>query len=357
MSLVEKLLKSNAKGVQDAVLEDSEFYTRGAESIVTTPIPTFNIALSGDIKGGLTPGITIFAGESGSGKTVLSWVAAKAFQSKFKEGVVLFYDSEGGTPPDYLRALGVDTSRVIHIPIFNVEELKFDMMQRLESIEKTDKVFVLVDSLGLLASKKEVEDAKDEKSVADMSRAKAIRSMFRVILPHITAKGVYSVFINHAYAEMNSMFPKQIMGGGTAVKLVANTAIIFSKSQEKDGTDLTGFNIHLNIFKSRYIKEKARLSMLLKFEGGFDQFTGIVDLAIEAGLIKIPSKGYYQVVDPETGELIESGKKFRRKEIETVNYLVPIMKSDAFKLHVRNEYCLANDEKQTLVEEFDINSL
>lgn len=202
MSLVEKLLKSNAKGVQDAVLEDSEFYTRGAESIVTTPIPTFNIALSGDIKGGLTPGITIFAGESGSGKTVLSWVAAKAFQSKFKEGVVLFYDSEGGTPPDYLRALGVDTSRVIHIPIFNVEELKFDMMQRLESIEKTDKVFVLVDSLGLLASKKEVEDAKDEKSVADMSRAKAIRSMFRVILPHITAKGVYSVFINHAYAEM-----------------------------------------------------------------------------------------------------------------------------------------------------------
>jgi RecA/RadA recombinase len=202
MSLLEKLLKSNAKGVEDAVLTDSEFYKRGAESVVTTPIPTFNIALSGDIKGGLTPGITIFAGESGSGKTVLSWVAAKSFQTKFKEGVILFYDSEGGTPPDYLRALGIDTSRVIHIPIYNVEELKFDLVKRLESIDSTDKVYVLVDSLGLLASKKEVDDAVNEKAVADMSRAKAIRSMFRVILPHFTSKGIYSVFINHSYAEM-----------------------------------------------------------------------------------------------------------------------------------------------------------
>lgn len=357
MSLLEKLLKSNAKGVEDAVLTDSEFYKRGSESVVTTPIPTFNIALSGDIKGGLTPGITIFAGESGSGKTVLSWVAAKSFQTKFKEGVILFYDSEGGTPPDYLRALGIDTSRVIHIPIYNVEELKFDLVQRLEAIESTDKVYVLVDSLGLLASKKEVDDAVNEKAVADMSRAKAIRSMFRVILPHFTSKGIYSVFINHSYAEIGTMFPKQILGGGTAVKLVANTAIIFSKSQEKDGTELSGFNVHLNIFKSRYIKEKSRLSMLLRFDGGFDQLSGIMDLAVEAGLITVPSKGFYHVTDPVTGELLNEGKKMRRKEVETTQYLVPIMRSEKFKRHIRDEYCLANDDKQTIVEEFDINSL
>lgn len=357
MSILDRLLKSTAKGVRDAILEESEFYTRGSETVVTTPIPTYNIALSGDIKGGLTPGITIFAGESGSGKTVLSWVAAKAFQTKFPDGVVLFYDSEGGTPPDYLRALGLDTARIIHIPIFNVEELKFDLVQRLEAIERSDRVFVLVDSLGLLASKKEVEDAVNEKSVADMSRAKAIRSMFRVILPHVTAKGVYTVFINHAYAEVGTMFPKQILGGGTAVKLVANTAIIFSKSQEKDGTDLAGFNVHLNIFKSRYIKEKSRLSMLLRFDGGFDQFSGIIDLGVESGMIVVPSKGYYQIVDGDTGELIEGGKKFRRKDIENPTYLVPIMRSEKFKRHIRDVYCLANDSKQTMIEEFDINSL
>jgi RecA/RadA recombinase len=301
-TLLSRLLDSSAKGIEDAILAESEFYNRGDETIVTTPLPAFNIALSGDIKGGLTPGISIFAGESGTGKTVLSWVLAKSFQNKFKEGVILFYDSEGGTPTEYLRALGIDTARVIHIPIYNVEELKFDMVQRLDAIDKNDKVFVVVDSLGLLASKKEVEDAENEKSAADMSRAKAIRSMFRIILPHFTNKGIYSVFINHVYESMG-LFSKTILGGGSAVRLVANNSLVFNKSQEKDGTDLAGFNVHLTINKSRYIRERSRLSMLLKFDGGFDQFSGMVDLAVESVLIVKPSNGYYQIFEPETGEL------------------------------------------------------
>jgi RecA/RadA recombinase len=350
------MLKSTAKGILNSTVEDSEFFNRGITDLITTPLPTLNIAYSGDIKGGLSAGITILGGESGSGKTLISWLTAKAFQDKFKEGVVLFYDSEFGTPPEYLRALNIDTARVIHTPIYNIEQLKFDVLNRLEALEKNDKVFILVDSLGLLASKKEVEDAENEKSVADMSRAKAIRSMFRIILPHISAKAVYSIFINHTYDEMG-LFPKKILGGGTAVKLVANTAIIVSKSQEKDGTELAGFNVHLNIFKSRYIKEKARLSMLLRFDGGFEQFSGIVDLAIECGLIVKPSNGYYQVVDPETGELVNDGKKFRLKDIQNPEFLVPIMRSEKFKRHIRDEYCLANDDKQTMVEQFDINSI
>jgi RecA/RadA recombinase len=356
MSLVDKLLKSTAKGISNTIVDDSDFFNRGADELVTTPMPTLNIAYSGDIKGGLSSGITILAGESGSGKTVLSWLTAKAFQDKYKDGVVLFYDSEFGTPPEYLRALNIDTKRVIHTPIYNVEQLKFDLVSRLENIERKDKVFILVDSLGLLASKKEVEDAENEKSVADMSRAKAIRSMFRIILPHVSAKGVYSIFINHTYDEQG-LFPKKILGGGTAVKLVASTAIIVSKSQEKDGTELAGFNVHLNIFKSRYIREKARLSMLLKFDGGFDQFSGIVDLALECGLIIKPSNGYYQFVDADTGELLYDGKKFRLKDIQTPEYLVPVMRSQKFKQYIRDEYCLANDGKQTMIEQFDINSI
>ena len=356
MSLLKRLIESNAKGVDEAVLTESDFYTRGDEQFVTTPLPTFNIALSGNIKGGLTPGITIAAGESGTGKSLLGLVAAKAFLDKFKEGVVLFYDSEGGLPAASMRAMGIDVNRIIHIPVYHVEQLKFDLVQRFETVTSKDKVFVLVDSLGLLASKKEVEDAENEKSVADMSRAKAIRSMFRIVLPHFTNKGIYSYWVAHTYDEQG-LFPKKILGGGTAVKLVANLVMVFSKSQEKDGTDLAGFNINISIMKSRFIKEKARLSMLLRFDGGFDQFSGIVDLGVECGLIIKPSNGYYQLVDTETGELLHGGKKFRLKEIQSAEYLVPVMRSEKFKRYVRDEYCLANDDKQTMVEQFDINSI
>jgi RecA/RadA recombinase len=356
MSLVKRMMQSGAKGVGNSLVTESDFFTRGTEDLITTSLPTLNIAYSGDIKGGLSSGITIMAGESGSGKTIICWLTAKAFQEKYPDGVVMFYDSEFGTPPEYLKALNIDTDRVIHIPTYNIEQLKFDLVSRLEEITRKDKVFVIVDSLGLLASKKEVEDAENEKSVADMSRAKAIRSLFRIVLPHISSKGVYSMFVNHTYDE-TGLFPKKILGGGTAVKLVANTAIIVSKSQEKDGTELAGFNVHLNIFKSRYVREKARLSMLLRFDGGFDQFSGIVELAIEAGLIIKPSNGYYQFVDNETGELLYSGKKFRLKEIETAEYLVPVMRMEKFKRHIRDSYCLANDDKQTLTQEFDINSI
>jgi RecA/RadA recombinase len=356
MSLLKRLIESSAKGVDEAVLTDSDFYTRTDDQLVTTPLPTFNIALSGSIKGGLAPGITIATGESGTGKSLLGLVSAKAFLDKFKEGVVLFYDSEGGLPAASMRAMGIDVSRIIHIPVYHVEQLKFDLVQRFETVTPKDKVFVLVDSLGLLASKKEVEDAENEKSVADMSRAKAIRSMFRIVLPHFTNKGIYSYWIAHAYDEQG-LFPKKVLGGGTAVKLVANLVMFFSKSQEKDGTDLAGFNINISIMKSRFIREKAKLSMLLRFDGGFDQFSGIVDLAVDAGLIIKPSNGYYQLVDTETGELLYDGKKFRMKDIQTPEYLVPIMRSEKFKRYIRDEYCLANDDKQTLVEMFDINDI
>lgn len=155
----------------------------------------------------------------------------------------------------------------------------------------------------------------------------------------------------------NSMYAKKILSGGTSVKLVANSVLIFTKSQEKDGTELAGFNINLTIMKSRYVKEKARLSMLLRFDGGFDQFSGIVELGVDCGLIVKPSNGYYQFVDSETGELLYSGKKFRLKEIETAEYLVPIMRTEKFKRYVRDTYALANDDKQTLVQMFDINEI
>lgn len=262
MSLLKRLIESNAKGVEESVLTDSDFYTRGSEQFVTTPLPSLNIALSGDIKGGLTPGITIAAGESGSGKSVIGVVAAKAFLDKFKDGVILFYDSEGGLPASYLTSMGIDTSRIIHIPIYHVEQLKFDLVQRLESVTAKDKVFVLVDSLGLLASKKEVEDAENEKSVADMSRAKAIRSMFRIVLPHFTNKGIYSYWINHTYDEQGCF------GAETLIK-TSNGLVKISDVKIGDLVETnTGLKPVTYCFKPDELKKEGKKFLKITFDDG-----------------------------------------------------------------------------------------
>ena len=115
---------------------------------------------------------------------------AGAYLKEHKDAVLLFYDSEFGSPQSYFEAFGIDTSRVLHTPITDVEQLKFDLVGQLDNIDRKDKVIIVIDSIGNLASKKELEDALNEKSVADMSRAKAIKGLFRMVTPYLTMKDV-----------------------------------------------------------------------------------------------------------------------------------------------------------------------
>lgn len=197
MSDLLKRLKGAGSIKTAEVLSESAFFNK--KDVIPTNLPILNIAFSGSLKGGLIPGLTIFAGESKSFKTLLGLYCMKAYLDKYPEGIAILYDSEFGITPEYLTANGIDASRVLHIPVEHVEQLKFDVVQRLEEIKRGDKVFILVDSLGNLASKKETEDAMNEKSVADMSRAKAIRSFLRIITPHLTMKDLPCVIVNHIY--------------------------------------------------------------------------------------------------------------------------------------------------------------
>jgi len=185
MSLLEKL-KKNTTIKDTAILAKSKFFA--AKDMIQTSIPVVNVAFSGDLDGGFTPGLTMWAGPSKHFKTAFSLLMAKAYQDKYPDSVVLFYDSEFGTPQNYFTSFGIDTDRVVHTPITDVEQLKFDIMQQLSNIERGERVMIVIDSIGNLASKKEVEDAMDGKSVADMSRAKQIKSLFRMVTPHLTEK-------------------------------------------------------------------------------------------------------------------------------------------------------------------------
>jgi RecA/RadA recombinase len=130
----------------------------------------------------------MLAGPSKHFKTGFALLLASSFLKKYPDGVILFYDSEFGTPQSYFNKFNIPLDSVVHTPITDVEELKFDIMKQLKDLQRDDQVLIIIDSIGNLASKKEVEDAMNEKSVADMSRAKQLKSLFRMITPHLTLK-------------------------------------------------------------------------------------------------------------------------------------------------------------------------
>jgi RecA/RadA recombinase len=255
MSVLSKLQK-NSTIKETAILSESKFFTK--KDMIPTSIPVINIALSGRLDGGLTPGLTMWAGPSKHFKTAFSLLMAKAYLEKYEDAALLFYDSEFGTPQSYFDSFGIPMDRVLHTPITDVEQLKFDIMKQLSEIESGDKVIIIVDSIGNLASKKEVEDAMNEKSVADMSRAKQIKSLFRMVTPHLTMKDIPMVVVNHTYKEI-SMFPKDIVGGGTGSYYSADNIYIIGRQQEKEGKDIVGYNFIINVEKSRHVREKAKI--------------------------------------------------------------------------------------------------
>ena len=338
MSLIDRIRKNSTIKETD-ILSDSVFFTK--KDMIPTTIPVINVALSGRLDGGLTPGLTMWAGPSKHFKTAFSLLMAKAYLDKYQDGVVLFYDSEFGTPQGYFNSFGIDTDRVVHTPITDIEQLKFDLMQQLQEIKRGDRVIVVVDSIGNLASKKEVEDALDQKSVADMSRAKQVKSLFRMVTPQLTMKDIPMVVVNHTYKEIG-MFPKDIVGGGTGSYYSADNIFILGRQQEKEGTEIVGYNFIINVEKSRYVREKSKIPVSVSFEGGISRWSGLLEMALESGHVIKPSNGWYSRVDKESGEIEE--KKYRIKETDTKDFWAPIITSKSFQEWVKKQYQVASTE-------------
>ena len=298
MSLLEKLKKtSRVAGTE--VLSVSKLFAE--KELTTTPVPMVNVALSGSVNGGLASGLTVLAGPSKHFKTSFALLMASAYLKKHDDAVLLFYDSEFGSPQSYFEAFNIDTSRVLHTPVTNIEELKFDLVNQLNEIDRKDRVIVIIDSVGNIASKKEVEDAMNEKSVADMTRAKALKGLFRMVTPVLTIKDVPLLAINHTYMEIG-MFPKAVVSGGTGVMYSADNVWIIGRQQEKVGTEVQGYHFVINVEKSRFVKEKSKIPITVTWEGGMEKWSGLTDVALQMGYVIKPKNGWYQAKNPETGE-------------------------------------------------------
>jgi RecA/RadA recombinase len=333
MSLKEKLIKNSTIDMT-ATLTDSKIFTK--KDVITTMVPMINVALSGSVDGGLTPGLTMLAGPSKHFKTGFALLMASAFLKKYKEGVVLFYDSEFGTPQAYFNTFGIPFDSVVHTPITDIEELKFDIMQQMKQLERGEHVMIVIDSIGNLASKKEVDDAMDGKSVADMSRAKQLKSLFRMITPHLTLKDIPMVVINHTYKTIE-MYSKDVVGGGTGSYYGSDNIWILGRQQDKDDKEIKGYHFVINVEKSRYVKEKSKIPITISYEGGINRWSGLLDIAVDGGYIIKPKVGWYATVDRETGEVhtpsVRAGDIVDNKE-----FWMKMFKDTDFAAYLENKY-------------------
>lgn len=312
MGLKDKLLK-NSTIKSTTMLEKSEVFK--PKEMAPTKVYALNIAYSGSLHGGLDPSVITWGGPSRHFKSLYTLISVKAWLDKYPDAMCLFYDSEFGTPSDYFKSVGIDTDRVVHTPIKDIEELTFDIMNQIKDVDKSDKLIIAIDSIGNLASKREVENALDEKSALDMTRAKTLKALFRMVTPHTKLKDIPIILVNHTY-QTQEIYSKAVLSGGTGILYSSNAAFILGRSQEKDGSDLVGYTFTINVEKSRYVKEKSKIGITVKHEGGIDIYSGLLEIGLETGHILKPQNGWYQrVIDGVVEE-----KKWRAKDTSNKNF-------------------------------------
>lgn len=350
MSVLDKLKKNTSKELSGhaSSLEDASIFRD--KELIPTPVPALNIALSGRVDGGLGPGHTMLAGPSKHFKSGFALLMVKSYLDRYPDGACLFYNNEFGMPLSYFQSFGIDMSRVWHVPFMNVEQLKTDLMGQVTQLTNKDNVIIIVDSIGNAASKKETDDALEGKSVADMTRAKSFKSLFRMVTPYLPLNDIPLVTINHTYKTLE-LYSKDVVGGGTGSYYSADNIFIIGRQQEKDGKDTVGYNFIINIEKSRYVQEKSKIPVEITYENGISKWSGLIDMALKTGHVIKPSNGWYQRVDMETGEIED--KKYRYADTQNKAFWNPILTAPTFKEAIEKMYSVSHGD--IMSDEDDVN--
>ena len=282
-----------------------------------------NAALSGSIYGGIPDNrITGLAGEQSTGKTFYAMGIAKNFLDMHPDGAVFYFDTESATSADLFEGRGFDTDRVYVFPVDTLEEFRTQIIRILDNMlkikEKERKpLLIVLDSLGMLPSSKELTDALDDKQVRDMTKSQIIKSIFRLITNKLGKLKVPMIVTNHTYKTMNPYGEQSDMGGGSGLKYAASTIIHLSKSKEKDGTEVVGGIIKAKMNKSRFTREASVSETRLFFdERGLDKYYGLLPLAEKYGII--PKEGKQYIFNDKKyyeSSIIKEPEKFFTPEI------------------------------------------
>lgn len=296
---------------------EAKFLSESALSTVNewfdTGCMVLNSIISGSLYGGVPKGrITGFSGPSQTGKT---FIINKILANAQKKGLVpVIFDTEAAIDENSTSGVGLDPDTVKYVPVHTVEECRNQLAAFLDSVHKAgmkDKFIVSIDSLGNLASQKEIEDAEKGKTATDMGlRAKSLKSMMRLLTFKAASAGVTILFSNHTYDDPSALFPSLIknQAGGKGPIYLASVLVQLARRDEKhdkaaesdemipEANRYSGATLRALTVKNRFIPPFLEGEMYLNYRNGLDKYSGLKEMAVNHGVI-IQSGATYQLPD------------------------------------------------------------
>ena len=258
--------------------------------------------------------ITAFAGESGSGKSFLAYSVSKHAQ---KSGYSIIYiDTEGALDLEDLPKFGVDNSldKFRLIRSNKVEDVNILLTQLIDELKEQKmagfeipKLLIVLDSLGQMASNKEKADLLKGDIKQDMTKAKALGSMFRSINTDLGYLDIPFLVCNHTYLTMD-LFPRSVLRGGNGLLYSASVIGFMSKSQLKTGQEddmdlgASGISVLFKTQKNRLAKPK-KIRFDISFANGMNPYTGLDAFCRPEYFEKIGIACGKMDVDKKTGEM------------------------------------------------------
>ena len=293
--LLKSMVKVSGNTYANVVNEGIESDING---FVDTGSYTFNALLSGSIYGGIPDNkILAIAGESATGKTFFTISIVQKFLIDNPDAVVLYFDSEQAVTSEMLTSRGVDAERIAVFPVATVEDFRHQCIQIVDNYRELPRedqkpMLIVLDSLGMLSTTKEMKDTAEGKDVRDMTRAQVVKSTFRTLTLKLGEAGIPLIMTNHTYKVVGAYVPMSEMGGGTGLKYAASTIVYLTKKKVKEGTDVVGNIIHCKLYKGRLTKENSVVDVLLNYESGVNPYYGLLDIALKHGIVKKSTTRY-----------------------------------------------------------------
>ena len=320
--------------LKDIVKEIGDDYTKLAsdidesESYVDTGSFIFNGLVSGSIFGGVSSNkITAVAGESSTGKTFFSLAIVKNFLDNDPNAYCLYFDTESAITKSLLEDRGVDTSRLVVINVVTIEQFRskalkaVDIYLKSKTEDRKPCMFVL-DSLGMLSTEKEINDALEDKQVRDMTKSQLVKGAFRMLTLKLGQANIPMIVTNHTYDVIGAYVPTKEMGGGSGLKYASSTIIYLTKKKEKDGKDVIGNLIKAKTAKSRLSKENKDVTVRLFYDDrGLDRYYGLLELGELGGMWKNVA-GRYEMNGKKVyaKEIYKNPEKYFTDDVMTVSY-------------------------------------
>lgn len=253
---------------------------------------SLNALVAGKMRGGGFPNskIIMLAGESSTGKTRFVIECLKNWLDLNPTGGIYFFETESAISKDMLLDAGADVNRIFWMPVVTVQELRTQTTRILSKYLELDKderppMLFILDSLGMISTQKEVEDSESGSDKQDMTRAKLIKSLFRVLTLKLGRAGVTFFVTSHTY-DGQGMFATREISGGQGSKYGSSVTLMLSSRKEKDGTDVIGRIITCTLQKGRLTKQDKKVEIYLDYQKGLNRYFGLLDIGLRQGIFK-----------------------------------------------------------------------